>query len=859
MKKSSKFLFIFLVFVLAGCQVFPRNAGLSDDTEKRFSSVPESLTTSQAANVRAMPTAIHPAAGKKNLFYLHLSDLPQGFLSLPAEILAITSQGVSGIAFSDANSFLFTDSEEYNLFFGFSVLLSSDEEKVNFQKIIDAPDEALASFGANYFSEGEFLPSAARTDFPVLGEVQTTASAIYSIGEMPVALDLIAFRHGEMGVYLLNAHQYDLESRDVFASFAKKTSARMDDLNKEIVWADKLSLPFVDESAASAGIRTAWINPDAWIGDIYAKSSLDPARYVPTGLETLGFSEEELAAQLGYDSFFAYTDVDTSITQDVNILGFNRILPTYEDVGVVDVEMDDLHSLLNTFGEMVGARNFRDYRRVYDLNPLNFEAIGSQSMVADMKGRQYKLELVEFRVGGISTVLFVSRLKPEAPEPTAGNPHPPDGRIHSLLIADTAKRLRNVIAFTEPFRESPPLERLLSDEEIAAIPLPDVDVNPPAAASTPIDLGVFLPKFLEFPKYMLDVRPEDFCGQEFSNDDPFLFVGADQYDRQYIYGFTTLLQTDEDKANFDLVLDDLYGAADAFADFYGASIDRTAASKKKAYHDLGDAQAAINVILDIDENTHPILDVVAFRSGDIGVYMIYRYSAHFSRTQAFPDFPNLVAKGLADAEPNESGGAVENEDDKTSPYQYLIFDHPLTDWIAPSPKFIVDDRFVRVTSEGIKISEEAWQEAGFGEDSAFFYIKTEQQKIFVLYNFFFKTYEEIGFFDVDYDLDADLEKMISLLGGEKVGDFEKPAGSIKDPTWHAALVEIEGRKYAAEMIKTRNENIGMVVFTLQPSYQKASASTLEIKFIPFSIEVLMDETKPFRMTYPLKKAADILE
>ena len=829
MRFLSEFLLVLLIVSLVGCQTpqqVPPSPMLADATatvEKQATNTASPPPTSTATET-VIPT-VTPFPPTSSIRVV-VDDLPKGFVEVPQGMLETNALNISGQKFSNENLFLFTHSDQFKLFFGFSTLLSSAEDKANFQKILENPNEAVEAF-ANFYKAENITLNPTPPQVVEIGDARTNASATLELSDdFSVVLDMVAFQNGETGIYLLNIYSLHIDMGKILPNLATK-------LSEQITTGGDKGIAF--DGLDSQDMSAAWIEPSAWILDAYKTNAFEANIYEPTTLEAMGISDEEFNnLELECDSLFAYT----GSSKDTHLLGCVRYLDSYEDIGMVDTHINDVDILLNKFSSMMGVEKFESHDFIYYMNYGLYDIISGRTMRAKINTHTYQFEAINARVNNINIILFTSRLVPN--------------NYKSVLITDTLERFQNLINFTEDLRKSPPPIRLLSDEEIKAIPMPEVEENPAPVPSTPINLHALLPEFLEIPKYTLDFKTEDISGQIFSNYDPFLFVGKGEHEAQYIYGFTTLLETDNDKENFDILLKNPNQAVEAFATFYGATVDY--AGTGKLYQELGDAQANTHIILVVNRRTLPHLDMIAFRKGVIGVYALFKYSEHSPGIPAFPDFPNAIAEKL----PQDSTIELPQPSQSLDPYyRFRIDENPLTDWLEIGPWY-VSKGFTRVSLDEIGISQERWDKAGFQENSLFVYQNVEKEKMIIEYNYFFQTYEEIGVFNIARDPSVDLEKIINLLNGKIIQEYERPEGAIEDEDLRSMLVEIDKKTYVAEIIKKRAENIGFIYFTLQLPYNGNIRNSLTINYIPVNVNhYLLYSTQNFRKHSPPLQASDI--
>ena len=318
---------------------------------------------------------------------------------------------------------------------------------------------------------------------------------------------------------------------------------------------------------------------------------------------------------------------------------------------------------------------------------------------------------------------------------------------------------------------------------------------------------------------------------------------------------------------------------EAFADFYGGVIappkpvrmgTPEAFVPGMAYQKLGNAQTNLRVSIRTGQHSFPEFEMVAFRKGDIGVYMLFAYSEHFPGELAFPDFPNILAGRMAanstDPLPTLTPTPVKKSDTPPAPpptpYRFSISENPQTDWLDPGPWY-VSEGYKRVELEDIGISQDAWEEAGFQEDTLYIYKNADGPKIIIGYTLFFQTYEEIGIFDTNYDLQDALEKISTMFRADSFREYQTvftrtPLGT------RSMLVDIKDQTYEVEIMKRREENYGFVIFTLQPPYEKDSIPIntrppLSTADVLWHNSYLLIDTDPFREEYPLKRAFEIIQ
>ncbi|OQY29784.1 MAG: hypothetical protein B6243_10905, partial [Anaerolineaceae bacterium 4572_5.2] len=171
-------LFAFLTIgFLFGCQTFqqtpddtlpPTSSPISareTESDNAFPSATSAPPMVQTATPTATP--LPPTDG----IQISLEDLPASFIEVPREMLSIRAINLSGQEFSNENPFLFVNNNDFQLVFGFSTLLSSDEDKAKFQTIIEYPERSAKSF-ADFYNVVGFSQAPKFNGLPNLGDTQ---------------------------------------------------------------------------------------------------------------------------------------------------------------------------------------------------------------------------------------------------------------------------------------------------------------------------------------------------------------------------------------------------------------------------------------------------------------------------------------------------------------------------------------------------------------------------------------------------------------------------------------------------------------------------------------------------------------
>lgn len=133
------------------------------------------------------------------------ADLPESFEELPPQQVAQLKdalvrnqlQGESLFAFQDTNV------ESFAFIMGFTVHLETETEQTTFDSQLTRPDfmeQFVAGFESG--SSSQVVQSQELKNLNAVGEIAAGLSALTSVQEIPMRMDVVGFRRGQVGAFI---------------------------------------------------------------------------------------------------------------------------------------------------------------------------------------------------------------------------------------------------------------------------------------------------------------------------------------------------------------------------------------------------------------------------------------------------------------------------------------------------------------------------------------------------------------------------------------------------------------------------------------------------------------------------------
>ena len=813
----------------------------------------QTSTQHPSTQMPEVPTPTATVAPIKTGINLDLADVPLGFNQAPYDLIGITAEQISGKQFSNENPFLFFNAKNDQLIIGFTTLLDSDADKANFETLLEKPERAIKVFsdfygatqitGESKFQGIEFLGDAA-SNMRITLEIALNPS--YSLS---YNVSMVAFRSKNLGVYMVEVINAELDIESIFPDYANRLGTKTENLT------DLSTL--VSPSALSTEQSVSWINPGAWVLQ---------ENFEKVGLAEIGITQEEWeGAGIDYDSFYVYRNPDEKKT----MIGFNTLLETYEDVGTFDMQSEqrlfeienrEFSVILKQLTIMAGAENLGEVKQMLNVQGdgylsvfINSDAIIGQTIVADLNGVSYQFELIAVREQNTKFLLFTFQ-----PEESTNK------ELLPLFNQNHASQLNLLIKSTQLFRKKYTLSEI--PESLVSNPLISLQARRSQApnGTYSVDFAKLLPDFLYPPTELLNITSEQLSMQSFTNERLFYLVGRNQH----IFGFTVPLDTDENIQNFNIIIDTPNDAVKDMLIFHkvtNSELDK----RKKAFSDLGDAQVYANIhFFSPTESKGGKMEMLAFQKNGTGFYFLTVYSAFYEGASIFPDFVNRLVQSMDEQTAFLTATPTQPAQNNSTPtglpvYVPLESSNPLIAWIEPGRSYLPLG-YERTTLEDIKISKEEWEEIGFDYDTLFIYKHPDGPKIVLGYNVLLETYDEVGKFDIDIqELDPILEKLATAIGAtsirEQISKEKDMFAFSRCSMWRSLTGDINGTPYRFQLVKTRKDNIGFLILTIEPPVADDRQTSYEFTSNAcYSTIGLLSITQNFIIDFPIYKASDLL-
>ncbi|MDK1029335.1 MAG: hypothetical protein QGD96_08405 [Anaerolineae bacterium] len=827
--------------VMTSCQLFGQEAIKSAEQFTITGNEPghQAQTLSAATNSQnslstqtPTPDAAAPAID------LDISDLPAGFLKVPDEITGFTTEQISGKTFSNHNPFLFYNGINDQLVIGFTTHLDSESDINEFSALIEKPERAISIFAKNFRATSILnepdINILNLADISAANKKITLNIANTPNSKLSYLTTLVVFQTNDIGVFIVEMFEKNQYGRSIFPDYGTKFFNKIDALTT----ISKLTIS--DEPSTQENKN--WMDPGPWLlSDNYETIQFEEIGITQEEKDTIGFEA---------DFNFAYKNLDNTQV----VIGFVKLLESYEEIGLFDVQIDlenrnKQNSALSTI--LINLATAIDMEILEENLSYNTEENGhtnvfdsadsadGRTIIAKLNGQTYQLEETVFRKENYGFLVFSY----QATETLKKN--------ELLSNQYLSGRLNLTLSATQPFRVDPSIQEYKGLSEL----VPNIPQKNPSIGKIEIPFQELLPDYIQTPPNLLNLTTELASGQSFSKATLFHLAG----NNITLIGFTTPLENIDDITNFNTILSGPESSLTNILDFYNAS-SYTVEKTRKAFATLGEDQKyiSINLFTPNDVKGRKV-EMVAFQNNNTGYYFVITYSAFYAGASIFPDFPNKLVHKMD--EQSENATATPSP---LNLYTTPESKNPLVAWIEPGKEYIVKG-FDRVTLEEILITKEEWAEIGLEYDTLFIYKNPNGPQIILGYNVLLNTYQDIGKFEIDLTkLDPLLIKLASAVGAtslELQKSKEIDLFSVSECNkWRSLTGFLSGVLYRFQIVKTREENVGFMIFSVEPASNKDDLNT-DYDFISNACNATISPlfiTRGFRISFPVYKAEEIL-
>ena len=199
MKSKTRFaITIFLgtaIFVTLGCQLASQ-AVSTPESELVFTAVPASSPTQTPPPTQAPKPDISSAV-------LTLDDLPSGFEGFSPEEMGISMNDFSDEEFQPEDVFIFINSQDFQMVFGFNFLLTERLDRTAFDIGMSQPEITIPALvdgmGSENVQDEKLLEG-----LEDIGEVQIGMTMIADMEGTPAQVDVLMFRRDIIGAMVMS-------------------------------------------------------------------------------------------------------------------------------------------------------------------------------------------------------------------------------------------------------------------------------------------------------------------------------------------------------------------------------------------------------------------------------------------------------------------------------------------------------------------------------------------------------------------------------------------------------------------------------------------------------------------------------
>jgi hypothetical protein len=184
-----------VIFISLGCQL---TSQATSTPESEAASNSESDSSPQQA-----PTETQSPKVDISSAVLTLDDLPPGFEELNSDELGIVMDDFNDGELQPEEIFIFMNSQDFQMVFGFNFLLTKSFDRAAFDMGISQPEITLPAFidgmGSENVQNEEILEG-----FDDVGEKQIGMTMVADMEGIPVQVDVLMFRRDVIGAMLMS-------------------------------------------------------------------------------------------------------------------------------------------------------------------------------------------------------------------------------------------------------------------------------------------------------------------------------------------------------------------------------------------------------------------------------------------------------------------------------------------------------------------------------------------------------------------------------------------------------------------------------------------------------------------------------
>ena len=194
------------ILLLAFAAIFVLGCGLA--SEAASTAAPAADPASTATPVEA-PTEEEPsepvASEDISSAVLTLADLPAGFEELTLEEMGVSLDDFSDEEFQPQNVFVFLNTQNFQMVFGFNFLLTSRLDRASFDIGVSQPDITLPAFvegmGTQNVRDEKLLAG-----LDGIGEQQIGMTMVATLEGIPLQVDVLMFRRDVIGEMVMSMY-----------------------------------------------------------------------------------------------------------------------------------------------------------------------------------------------------------------------------------------------------------------------------------------------------------------------------------------------------------------------------------------------------------------------------------------------------------------------------------------------------------------------------------------------------------------------------------------------------------------------------------------------------------------------------
>lgn len=188
-------------------------------------STPTPTSTPTSTPTRVPSSTPPPTETAEPLALLVLEDLPPGFESVPPEEFGLQEGQEFAEGFTIGNAFAFVEPTSFEVIFGFTMPLERRLDQVGFDAALERPELLIEGIVVGMGETG-YEDVSVLEGMDQVGDKSNGIGLVMSIDPLAFQVEMIVFRKGELGAFLMRMYFQGEQPSTVIRELAESMAAR---------------------------------------------------------------------------------------------------------------------------------------------------------------------------------------------------------------------------------------------------------------------------------------------------------------------------------------------------------------------------------------------------------------------------------------------------------------------------------------------------------------------------------------------------------------------------------------------------------------------------------------------------------